>query len=105
VFTVTDGQLATAVDTRDAFEHVRGALVNRSGALVYYATPPGGAMSIYAGPDPVADRVLSIGDPMLGSRIAAFVLNPVSINERGQLAIRVELADGRQAIARADPTP
>ena len=35
--------------------------------------------------------------------VVDFALNPVSVNERGQMAIRVALADGRQFILRADP--
>jgi hypothetical protein len=39
----------------------------------------------------------------LVATVVDFALNPVSINERGQMAIRVALEDGRQLILRADP--
>jgi hypothetical protein len=79
--------------------------VDSAGRVVFYATPRGGAHGIFSGPDPTRDRVLAIGDPTLGSTLTDFALNPVSINAHGQLALRVELADGRQAILRADPQP
>ena len=87
-----------------AFESFRGVLINRTGLVVFYATPVGGRLGIYKGPDPVRDRVLSIGDPIFQSTMVEFALNPVSVNEKGQIAIRVNLEDGRQVILRADPT-
>jgi hypothetical protein len=104
VFAVDRGEPALVVDTRAPFESVRGALIDDHGTVVFYATPRGGRLGIYAGPDPVADRILGVGDSHAGASIAAFALNPVSINTRGQLAIRLELDDGRQLIVRADPT-
>lgn len=104
IFAATDGAPEAVVDTRAPFESFRGALVDDGGAVVFYATPRGGRLGIYSGADPVADRVLGIGDALAGATVAGFVLNPVSINARGQLAIRVELDDGRQLIVRADPS-
>src|SRR5262249_4310803 len=91
------------VGANGAFEGFRGALVNRAGLVAFSATPRGGRLGVYAGADPVADRIIALGDPLLGSVVAAFALNPVSVNEAGQLAVRVSLADGGQAIVRADP--
>lgn len=103
IFTAGPGDPATVIDTRARFESFRGALIDDRGTVVFYATPRGGRLGLYAGPDPTVDRVLGMGDSYAGSAIAAFVLNPVSINARGQLAIRLELDDGRQLIVRADP--
>jgi len=36
-------------------------------------------------------------------RFSDFALNPISMNERGQVAVRVKLADECQTIVRADP--
>src|SRR5690606_11011916 len=75
------------------------------GRVIFYATPRGGRLGIYAGPEPAADRVLAVGEPLLGSAVTGFALNPVSINGAGQLAVRVQPADGPQAVLRADPAP
>lgn len=103
VFTAEDGELAVAVDSSGPFESFRGALLDRAGRLVFYATPRGGELGLFAGPDPEADCVLAVGSPLFGSTVAGFALNPVSINDAGQLAVRVVLGDERQLIVRADP--
>ena len=104
IFTITDdGQTTTIVDSDGPFESFRGLLINNSGRVIFYATPTGGELGIYNGLDPIANKLLSIGQPAFRSTIAEFALNPVSINDAGQIAIRVMLADDRQFILRADP--
>ena len=93
VFAV-DGAGPRVLHASDAFESYRGVLAF-DGGFVFYATPRGGALGIY---DQDARRLLGIDD-----EIAAFVLNPVSIDRAGQLAVRLELAGGDQAIARVTP--
>ncbi len=86
------------VDTGAGFSSFRGALVDDAGRVIFYATPAGGALGIYSGPDPIADRIVGLGD----DGVVDLALNPVSINGAGQLAIRVALAGGEQRIIRAD---
>jgi len=71
--------------------------------VVFIATPRGGTLGLFAGPDPVADRILALGDPLFGSTVTEFASNPVSVNAAGQVAVRVRLTEGRQLILRADP--
>lgn len=85
------------------FASFRGVLINNSNDIIYYATPIGGSLGVFTGLDPVRDLLLAIGSPLFGSTVTDFALNPVSINDAGQLAIRVQLADDRQFILRADP--
>lgn len=103
VFVSSGGRIATMVDESAGFESFRGALINNAGHVVFYATPRNGVLGVYAGPDPARDCVLAVGASMGGSTVTEFALNPVSFNNKGQLAIRVRLADQRQAILRADP--
>ena len=91
------------VGTDGGFASFRGALLNDARELVYYATPIGGELGIYTGPDLEHDCLLEVGGKLLDSTVAGFALNPVSINRAGQLAIRVMLGSGRQLILRADP--
>ena len=102
IFTADEGRI-TRVDTEGAFEVCRGALINSAGAVVCIATPRGRSLGLFAGPDPEADRILAVGDPLLGSTVTELASNPVSVNAAGQVAIRVRLTDGRQLILRADP--
>ncbi len=104
IVTVTAGRV-TVVDTEGAFESFRGALIDGTDAVIRIATPRDGNLGLFAGPDPHADRILAVGDPLLGSTVTELAANPVSINVSGQLAIRASLADGRQLILRADPLP
>lgn len=103
VFTVTSGRLVRVVGDDAGFESFRGALLNNAGLVAFYGTPVGGQLGIYTGPDPLRHRLLGLGDPLFDARIVDFALNPVSVNARGQLAIRVALDDQRQFILRADP--
>jgi hypothetical protein len=92
----------TIVDAQGAFASFRGALVAGDGHVVRLATPLGGALGLFDGPDPRADRILAIGDPLLGSSVVDLAANPVSIDRAGNVAIRVGLADGREAIVVAE---
>jgi hypothetical protein len=103
IFTVAQARITPIVDTNGPFEACRGALITRAGAVVSVARPRGGSLGLFAGPDPEADRILAVGDPLLGSTVAEFAANPVSVNATGQVAVRARLADGRQLILRADP--
>jgi hypothetical protein len=103
IFALTEGHLATVVDTDSPFESFRSALFNRKGTLVFLATPKEGELGVFTGPDPAADRIIAVGDPLFDSMVAEIALNPVSINDVDQVAIRVLLANERQVILRADP--
>jgi hypothetical protein len=104
VFTEHEGQITRIVDATGDFDNFRGSLITDGGAVVIIGTPRGGRLGFFSGPDPVADRILALGDPLLGSFVDDFAANPVSVNVSGQLAIRTRLVDGRQLILRADPT-
>jgi hypothetical protein len=103
VFVARGGQVETAVAPVPRFASVRGALADGRGVAVFYATPVGGELGIYAAAEPGGPPIVAVGGRLCGAQVTAFALNPVSINRRGQLAIRIELAGGRQAIVRADP--
>jgi hypothetical protein len=99
IFTARDGRIET-VEIGGAFESYRGALMAASN-IVRIATPLGARLGLFEGPDPGADRILAVGDDLLGSSVAEFAANPVSVNDAGQVAIRASLNDGRQLILRS----
>jgi hypothetical protein len=103
IFTVDEGRITPIIDTDGAFEACRGALITNSGEVVRIATPRGGSLGLFAGPDPEADRIVGIGDSLLGSTVVELAANPVSVNAAGQVAVRARLTDGRQLVLRADP--
>jgi len=92
-----DGTTATVL--RDgAFESYRGALIADDRNLITLATPHGRTLGLFRGSHPVRDRLLGLNDSLLGSTVIELAANPVSINRHGQAAVRVSLADGREAI-------
>jgi hypothetical protein len=103
VFTARDGKMTEVIAPSGRYTSIRNALLNQGGLVCFAATPRDGALGIFCGPDPVSDRILGFGDALFGSSVTEFALNPVSVNDAGQIAIRIKLADHRQVIARADP--
>lgn len=79
----------------EAFESIRGMLLWDRG-LICFATPAGETLGVYDGDE----RITGMGDTFEGSPVIDLALNPVSINRRGDLAIRLKVEDGRQFIVR-----
>ena len=102
VFVAVQGRVRKIADTSGGFGAFRGALVT-DGGVVLIATPRGGQLGLFSGVEPDADRILGLGDALLGSTVTDFAANPVSVNASGQVAIRATLTDGRELILRADP--
>ena len=103
IFMASAGEIVAVLDSSGSFESFRGVLLDEAGRLVFYATPRGGELGVFTGPDPATDCLIQLGAPLLGSTLVDFALNPVSVNNAGQVAIRVKLATGLQLVLRADP--
>ncbi|MBL9121154.1 MAG: hypothetical protein JNL80_14690 [Phycisphaerae bacterium] len=97
------GEITEVVSSANGFESLRTVLLGADGPVAVVGTPIGGTLGIFTGPNLNAGGLLSRGAGLLGASVVEFALNPVSVNGRGQLAIRVRFADGRQCILRADP--
>lgn len=72
--------------------------------MVFAAVQDNGTIGIYLGPDPVADRVIAIGDLLFGSTVTSFSFGWQGLNDLGQFTFQAGLQGGRTAIVRADPT-
>jgi hypothetical protein len=103
IFTSENGKLKRIIDTESQFKGFRGSLINNGGDIVFFAISGDGRLGIYNGPDPVSDKILSVGDQLFDSEVEEFALNPVSINHHLQLAVRLKFINGKQMIIRADP--
>jgi hypothetical protein len=105
------GEIRTVVDSTGAFSDFGLAPgLNAWGEVAFQGTtnPPAGMPAlagIFTGGDPVADRVIAVGDALDGSTVSGF--DPLSfassLNNAGQIAFLVFLADGRSGVYRADP--
>lgn len=69
-----------------------------------------GLLGLYFGPDPVAHRIVRYqsgnSDVFFGSRVTSTVVQfcPTAINDAGQVAFAVKLANGRLLVLRGEPT-
>jgi pimeloyl-ACP methyl ester carboxylesterase len=77
-----------------------GVSLNNNGAVAFESS----GSSLYAGTNPQSNRVIGVGDKLLGSTITQVGISRTALNDFGQLTFKVSLANGRQAIIRADPT-
>lgn len=87
----------------ERFESVRGALAADDGHIVFMATRRGGDLGIYEKEG--AEPLLEIGRAIAGAEefgaVTEFALNPVSLNGRGDFAVRVGFEGSVEAIVDA----
>ncbi|MEY2510880.1 MAG: large repetitive protein [Verrucomicrobiota bacterium] len=75
-------------------------IINDLGTVVFRGYLDTGERGIFAGPDPVGDKVVQEGDPLFGSTATSVVFLR-GLNNKNQIAFYFELADGRSGIATA----
>jgi len=111
IFTGNGGATGTVVDTTGPFaffpligggEYPTFSL-NNTGTVAFLAALDTGPIGIFTGPDPLADAVVNVGDSLFDSTVVDILMGAESLNDRGQIAFRYQLADGRTGIALADP--
>jgi hypothetical protein len=96
-----DGPSTVVIDNEgpyDSFGHVG---IDGSGRIVFTAELDDGSGGVFAGPDPVADKVIVRGDPLFGSTVTSAETGRYGVNEAGQVGFHYQLADGRAGIALA----
>jgi hypothetical protein len=108
IYTGNGGPLTTVADNLGPYGILApsGAAINDDGMVVFSAsldTNPGIPAGIFRGADPVADKIIGIGDPLDGSTIRMVSCGRKSLNNAGQIAFEATLANGIQGIFRADP--
>ena len=105
IFTGTGSSLTTIADSSGPFRDFGTASINRQGVVAFSAFLDAGGEGIFTGPSPTSDGVVSTGDPLFGSTASTFSIGPEGVNDAGQVAFSVVLANGRIVVARADPIP
>lgn len=101
IFTVaiTGGAVTTRVDDLGGFDNFGQPSINASGAIAFSATLDGGGEGIFTGPDPVANRVILVGDALFGSTVTQLVPFNESLSDAGTIAFRYTLANGVTGVA------
>lgn len=73
--------------------------INNQGTIVFDT-----GSAIFDGPDPTTDKVIGVGDMLLGSAITSIGFSQRNgLNNQGQIAFAAEFEDGSVGIFRADP--
>ena len=107
VFTWNQGNLENVVDTLGPYYRFGDAVdINNEGTLVFQAYLDNYKFGIYSGADPLADKVVEIGDVMFG-RTVSYLSSIPQINDRGDILFTYRLDDSTFgiALARAIPEP
>ncbi|MEQ9481163.1 DUF7453 family protein [Coleofasciculus sp. F4-SAH-05] len=103
IFTSSNGSFTTIADTSGAFSSFSSPAINNNGAVAFRSRLDTGEDGIFTGSDPIADKVIAIGDPLFGSTITSLGFSNKGFNDAGQIAFSAQLADGSTGVFRADP--
>lgn len=102
--------ISTVADTNGpfasfAFNAIEGLSINEHNEVAFRATLDGsGTIGIYTGPDPVADKIVEVGDTIDGKVVASLEFGRFGINHDGEIAFFVNFSGGGSAVYRATPT-
>jgi hypothetical protein len=107
IFVGDGGPVSTIADSTGPFSDLwlSSPVINNNGSVVFFAELTGGGVGIFTGPDPLMDKVIAVGDSLLGSVVTEFFLNGsrLGFNDRGEVAFVTHLGDGREVVVRATP--
>jgi hypothetical protein len=105
IFTSNGTSLTTIADTSGLFQALGDPAINNSGTVAFLGQLGTGVTGIFTGADPIADKVIAVGDTLFDSRVASLNFFNKGLNNSGQLAFLARLENGISAIFRADPEP
>lgn len=103
IFTSSGGSITTIADSSGLFSSFRSVSINNSGMLAFEANLDSGGFGIFTGTNPIADKVVAIGDPLFGSTVTFLgAFGQEGLNDAGEVAFFANLADGTSGIFRAE---
>jgi hypothetical protein len=104
IFTSTGvGSPITIADSSGPFDDFRGSPSISGFGLAFTASlDAGGTVGIFTGGDPVTNKLIKVGDPLLGSTVA-FIRNlgRSAMNDKGEIAFVAGLANDDVVVVRA----
>ena len=104
IFTSSGGSITTIAYSSGLFSSFRSVSINNSGMLAFEANLDSGGFGIFTGTNPIADKVVAIGDPLFGSTVTFLgAFGQEGLNDAGEVAFFANLADGTSGIFRAEP--
>lgn len=97
-------RITTVVDSNGPFSRFEfNPAINNKGTIAFVAELDTGGKGIFTGPNPSVDKVIATGDTFLSSTVVNVSLLNEGLNDSGQIAFGVQLADGTTGIFRAEP--
>ncbi len=99
-----DGQgLKTIADTSGAFSFFNSdPAINNKGVVAFLAELDKGGKGIFTGANPIADKVIAVGDFLNGLLVKDLIIIDKGLNDKGQVAFSALLSDGSERVFRAD---
>ncbi len=106
IFTGTEKGLKTIADTSGAFSlFTSDPALNNNGEVAFLAELDNGGKGIFNGADPIANKVIAVGDFLNGLSVLDLTIIDKGLNDAGQIGFGVLLSDGSERIFRAKPVP
>lgn len=105
VYLGNGGPLTTITDINGPFGSFGAVSINNLGQIAFFAALDGGLGGIYTGPDPVAHKIIQVGESLDGSTVVRLSFGGHGLNDSGQMAFYAKLADGREGIYIASVIP
>lgn len=104
IFTSSNGKVDLFVDDSGPFRFFNSdPALNNKGEIAFFAELDNGEAGIFVGNDPVADRVISVGEDLFGSRVVELGIVQEGFNDRGQIGFQARFENGNLGVFRADP--
>ncbi|MGH9117543.1 MAG: choice-of-anchor tandem repeat NxxGxxAF-containing protein [Acidimicrobiales bacterium] len=103
VFTADGATITTVADTLGPFSFFSGTVINDGGRVAFDGFLDDGGSGIFTGPDPVSDKVVALGDTILGEMVISAQLCAEGLNNDGEIAFLATLLDGRSGVFTATP--
>ena len=100
------GAAEVIATTESLFDGFGIYAVNAAGNFATYSaldTPS--TYGVFAGPDPLRDKVLMTGDELFGETITLARISKQGLNDHGQIVIRAQTPSGEEMLVLATPVP
>ncbi|MFN8670936.1 MAG: choice-of-anchor tandem repeat NxxGxxAF-containing protein [Candidatus Sericytochromatia bacterium] len=72
------------------FDSFRGALINNNRNIIFYATTKNEGLGVFAYNNNEIIKIISFEEKLFNAPVIDFALNPVSLNDKGEIVLRIK---------------
>lgn len=101
VFQAEGEQVTSLANTDGLFASFDEIALNNAEEIVFSGFLDDGTEGIFAGFDPVGDRIIAVGDSLSGSTVVDLEFSTEGLNNEGLIVFEARLADGTEGIYQA----